>query len=217
MTGTEKTGQGSGRLSILAIVISFVAVLISFLSPYYNILKPFELDVRVDPKIGLHHRDNFGLYVNVDVHNRSPRAGLITDICLVLYGSNSPQDKYLFEIKDFRVLLEDEITYTSSEEKLPLLVEPRQRMNKMVRFVYDSDEEFPISMGTYICEVLLWISDNQKADYVEEFQFKITKDVLDKYIELREKKSTNLQWLSVIGHTPLESKKLTTGEYKLLH
>lgn len=200
----------------VSVVFSILAILISFLTPYYTVLKPFDPIIRIDPKMGLQHKVRLGLYINIDLLNNSPRSGLITEACVILYNVQSPEDRYLLEFLSFRVLDEKKVAYGLSEEELPLIIEPRQRTNKTIAFYYANEQPFPISMGTYVGELMLWSDNGRKTSYSKEFSFQISKDILDEYVKFRDSGRYMVQEIYAIGYTPLESKKLTKGEYRVL-
>ena len=204
-------------LGIISIILSILAVSFTGITAYKNLLKPFELAIRIDQAVQIQHKGNFGLYLNADFFNKSPQNGLITQLAVILYRTNSREDKYLLELSSFRVLNEDNITYSYSQEKLPIFSQPWQRNNKTMSFIYQREEGFPISTGTYICELLIWIDDSIKPKYVKEIKFEITTDVFNLYSERRKAGSVTLEPTNVVGYTPLKSKKLTDEEYKRLH
>jgi len=183
MNSSSVIHAGRGKwpivLSIVSIVLSILAVSFSGITTYKNLLKPFELAIRVYNPIQIQYKDNLGLYLNVNFFNKSPQNGLITQVALVLYKTYSPEDKYLLTLSGLRVL--KDFVYTESEEQLPLFFQPWQRSSKTMSFLYDvKGEEFPISMGTYVCELLVWTEEGMKPKYVEAFKFEITSDLLDR-------------------------------------
>ena len=123
---------------------------------------------------------------------------------------------YLLEFNSFRVLAEDNVVYKESEESLPLLLEPWQRYNKLMSFIFEAEEQFPVSQGIHECELLLWDEEQGNARFSRRFRFDITADVLDTYKKNREVGSTSLQSIHMVGYTPLKSRKLTQQEYELL-
>lgn len=200
-----------------ALLISLIALVISVLTSYYNVLKPFELAIRIDPVVSIQHKGNLGLYLDVEFFNKSPKNGLITQLAFVMYKTASMEDKYLLTLHSFRVITEDG-TFGDSEERLPLFFEPWERKSKVLSFIYAVEqEEFPISMGTYTCELLAWTDESIKPKYVKEFKFEISADVLSVYLDRREKGSTTLWPINIVGYTALKSKKLTDAEYRRLH
>lgn len=220
MNSSSVIHAGRGKwpivLSIVSIVLSILAVSFSGITTYKNLLKPFELAIRVYNPIQIQYKDNLGLYLNVNFFNKSPQNGLITQVALVLYKTYSPEDKYLLTLSGLRVL--KDFVYTESEEQLPLFFQPWQRSSKTMSFLYDvKGEEFPISMGTYVCELLVWTEEGMKPKYVEAFKFEITSDLLDRYKERRKGKSTTLEPINIVGYTPFKSKKLTDEEYHRFH
>jgi len=220
--------SSSNIKSWFSLGISILAICISFTIPYYNFLKPFELKCQVDQEVGLHWDKfefnstsntwvgNLGLYIKYDIQNRSPQSGIITKMATVMFREENPEDKYLLEFKKFRVLDSTKIAYIDSEEELPLLLKPYDRTSKMAKFVYKGDEQFPITQGTYIVELLLWLENDQKADVEKRLRVQFTKDVVDIYASLRNQESTTLQWIPVVGHTKLVSRKLSEQEYIIL-
>jgi len=213
-----ENSQTGKYLSISAFIISIAALAINFLNPYFNSLKSFDLEIRVSPNIGMHRfmGENLGIYLDLYMNNKSPKYGLITDACIILNHAQSPEDKYLLKFASFRVMDSTKQTYIESEERLPFLFRPWQGDSKIFSFVYDKSEEFPISMGKFNCELLIWINDNTKADYSRSFRFQITDIILKEYNFRKEYKSSTIQWIQQIGYTPLESKKLSAAEYQLL-
>jgi len=204
-------------LGYVSIMIAEIALAISILTSYRNVLKPFELVIRIDPQMQIQHKTNLGLYVHVDLFNKSPTNGLITQVALILYKTASIENKYLLTFNSFRVIDKDGV-YSASEEELPLFFEPWERKTKVMSFIFDiRDEEFPVSTGTYACELLVWTDCSKMARYVEEFKFEISADVLSAYLDRREKGSTTLEPIDIVGYTRLKSKKLTEEEYKQLH
>jgi len=212
-----KQHSSLGRSGIwTAVLISMLALIISFLTAYYQVLKPFHLEIRVHPMMQIQHKTNFGLYVTVDLYNASPKNSVITAACIIIGKAQTWEDIYLLELNSFRVLQEDKVTYGQSEETLPILIESWKRHNKIMSFIFQADEQFPISQGIYNCELLLWDRQGEKAKFRERFKFDITSDVLEKYKENRKAGSTSLEPIYVVGYTPLKSRKLTTDEYNLL-
>ena len=197
-------------------IIASVALIVSFLVAYQNSLKSFDPSIRLAPEVGIQHSGNLGLYVTVDIDNRSPRSGLIQDFRIVLWNKQASDDKYLLSFRSFRVLNPDDISWSDSKERMPLLIEPWQRVSKVLAFVYGSEDEFPISMGTYDCELYYWSDYQDQPLKSAPFSFALTKDVLDGYVASRNSKSTSIMFQNIVGHTPLTSKKLTKDEYKAL-
>ncbi len=197
--------------------ISLIALIISIVIAYQFQLKPFELGIRLDPTIRIQYKGNFGIYIDGDFSNRSPQNGMITNMAVILYKATSPEDKYLLTLLNFRIMNEDD-TYGPSEEELPLYFQPWQRVGKVMNFLYMlRDEQFPISMGTYMCEFLAWTDDKVKPKYIEHFKFEMTADVLELYLARRDANNSSLQELNISGYTALKSKKMTKENYDQLH
>lgn len=203
--------------SNLSLIGTFLAILISGAVSYYNVLKPFELEVRIDNVVQIQHKiDNFGIYIDAAFFNNSPRNGKITQTTLILYKSDSKEDKYLLELMGF-MIQQDRFVYAPSEEKPRIYFKPWEMQNRVMNFIYlRKDEQFPIMTGTYICELLIWIDDSSKPKYIKEIKFQITPEILEKYQNLKERGSTNLLSVNIVGYTPLISKKLSKEEYNLL-
>lgn len=201
--------------AIIAVVISLFALFISSWEGYHGVLKPFDLEIRIDPEIQIHHKTNFGLYLNAEFFNNSPNFGLIRRISLVLYKPTSKEDKYLITLNSFRILGDG--VYIQSEEKLPLSFQPWQRTTKMMSFIYDADEQFPISGGTWICELLVWTDERTTPKYFQEIKFDVREDLLQVYLARRKVESTTLEPTNIVGYTPVKSQKLTHEDYQQLH
>jgi hypothetical protein len=215
MTEAKPRSRSSVLISYATITISVVALVVSSLTSYNNSLKPFELSVRVSPQMQIQFKGNLGLYMDVDFFNKSPKNGLITELALVLYKITAAEDKYLLEMNSFRVLDTNGI-YRPSQEELPIFLVPWQRSSRTISFIYDiPNEQFPVSMGTYECELLVWIDDEYVPKYREKLRFELTADILNVYLARREKQSTTLQPISIVGYTQFKSRKLTTQEYDL--
>ncbi len=212
----NKDNNKRNYIGYLPVIISTFALIISVLTSYYIILKPFDLAIHIEPVVQVQYKGNLGLYLKVDFYNKSPRNGLITQLGLILYKATSIENKYLLTLESFRIVKESGI-FTISEEWLPIFLQPWQRDSKITNFLYMADEQFPVSSGTYICELLVWTDYEKKAKYVEEFKFEITADVLKTYLDRRETGSTTLSPIPIVGYTPLESKKLTNEDYKQLY
>lgn len=204
-------------LGTISIILSVLAVSFSGITAYKNLLKPFELAIGIDQAVQIQHKMNFGLYLDADFFNKSPQNGVVTQVAVILYRTNSKEDKYLLELNSFRVLNEDNVTYSYSPEKLPIFFEPWQRKSKTMSFIYQTGEEFPVSTGTYVCELLVWIDDSTRPKYVREIKFEITTDIYNLYSERRKAGSVTLEPTNVVGYTPLQSRKLTTEEYNRFH
>lgn len=204
-------------LGYVSILISAIALIVSFGVAYQNALKPFQLAIHIDPTMLIQHKGNLGLYLTADFFNNSPKNGQVTQLGLVLYKRGSEEDKYLLTLMGFRVIAEDG-NYKASEEELPLVLQSWQRNSRTMNFIYMVlDEPFPLSSGTYIGELLVWTDYSEKSQYVEHFKFDITGDILKAYLERKELGSTTLEPFTVVGYTPLKSKKLANEEYIRLH
>ncbi len=213
----KKESKSKNILGIFSIIFSGIALLISGLVAYNTALKSFDLAIRIDPAIQIQHKGNFGIYLDVNFFNRSPKNGLITQLAVILYRTNSIEDKYLLSLSSFRVLNQDGVTYGYSQDRLPIFLQPWQRNNKVASFIYQTEDDFPISMGTYVCELLAWTDDGSKPKYIKEIKFEITADILNRYLERRKAGSVTLEPANVIGYTSLKARKLTVEEYKQLH
>jgi len=154
-----------------------------------------------------------GIYLNIDFYNKSPKSGLISEAFLILYRNDNISEKYVLEFTSFRLLDSTKTIYKDSEERFPLVIMPKERINKTLSFLYNIEEQFPITMDVYNAELVILIGDNNKPKYIEKFKIDITKDVLDSYTDKRDKKSTSVEWISVLGYTPMKSKKITEKEY----
>ena len=206
-----------GWLSYLSICLSGIALFISFAVGYNTVLKPFALTVRIDPNLQMQHKINLGLYLHVDFFNNSPKNGQVTEAALILYKVGSEEDKYLLTLLGFRVVGEDGV-WSESEERLPLFFKPWQRQTKSMNFLHLIEEQqFPLASGTYLGELLIWTRYEAQPRYVEHFKFNVSGDLLKAYMQRKELGSTTLEPLTIVGYTPLKSKKLTDEEYKRLH
>jgi hypothetical protein len=200
-----------------SIIISAIALFVSLWVAYRNVLKPFELAIHINPTLQVQHKINLGLYLTADFFNNSPSNGQITQLGIVLYKVGSEEDKYLLTLLGFRVIGTDG-NYTASDEELPLFFQPWQRQNRTMNFIYlVQDEEFPLSSGTYVGELLMWTDYDKKPNYISRFKFDITGDVLKAYLDRKQWGSTTLEPLSMVGYTPIKSRKLALEDYNLLH
>lgn len=198
------------------------------MAPYFEYIKPFEIECQIDHEIGLHWakkdkitksakwQGNLGVYIRLDIQNSSSKSGLIEDLALILYRDSNPSDKYLLEFIGFRVLDSSKFFYSDSEEELPLLLKQRERIFKIGKFVYKRDEQFPITQGIYIVELLIFLEQDKKATLVRRLEIEFSKDIVDTYSELREKYSSSLVWIPEVGNVPIRSRKLSDKEYQLL-
>ncbi len=166
------------------------------------------------------YKSNFGIYLDADFLSVSPKGGSIRKLALVLYRDNSKDNKYLFEFISFMQESESSIDTISviepSPDWLPMFIPPWQRVSKLMNFIYNSKEQFPIAPGTYICELLIWIENDEQADYMREIRFEMSSDHVDLYKGRRDKQSTWLNPLYVTGYTPVISRKLSPEEYRIL-
>lgn len=208
--------ESRSRLGHVSILISVIALFVSFGVAYKNVLKPFELVIHINPAMQIQHKTNFGLYLIADFFNNSPNNGQITQLGVVLYKTGSEEDKYLLTLLGFRVIDSSGI-YSSSEEELPLFFQPWQRQSKTMNFIYRiRDEEFPLASGTYVGELLLWTDYGQRPKYICNFKFNVTGDALKAYLDRKQSGSTTLEPLTIVGYTPMKSRKLTPEDYKRL-
>ncbi len=201
--------------SKVSLGLSLLAFTLSGLVAYYSLLKPFSLDIYVDPLVQIQHKSNFGIYLTLDLYNNTPGSGMISKACLIMNNKNNIRDKFLLEFDSFRVM-KDNVVYVTSEQKIPVFFESNKREIKIMSFLYNYDKQFPISMGIYNCELLVWINNEDKVTYKKVFQIDISSDILDDYKKFRDAGSTNLIPIDVVGYTPLKSKKITANEYKML-
>ena len=118
----ESNKRGSKlRTSIIIVsgLFSIIAMIVSLFVAYTTVLKPFDIEIRVDPRLSIQHKVNLGIYIDVDFYNDSPKDGLITKLALVIYRESNKEDKYLLTFNSFRILKKDGV-YGPSEETLPL-------------------------------------------------------------------------------------------------
>jgi len=189
---------------------------------YQTVLRPFSLDIRVSPFVHIQYKNNFGIYLQTFFYNDSPVNGQISQFAFIINNISTPEDKYLLTLDSFR-LLEipsadgDSIiaTFKNTFESVPIFIEKNQIFARALNFVYNNEEQFPISMGVYECELLVWVNNEEKTYYKELFKFEITSDTLDEYKKRRAENSTFLgSQIYFTGYTPpLTSKKITKQEY----
>ncbi len=67
-----------------------------------------------------------------------------------------------------------------------------------------------------MAEVLIWVNYEDRARYQGALRFDINADMLATYQELRDKGSTKLQLIPVVGAPSLESKRISETEYMML-
>jgi len=161
-------------------------------------------------------KGNLGLYLDIDLQNSSPKPGTISGLSVVFYRENNPEEKYLIEFMNFRVLDSTKVQWAESEEKLPLLLRPWERLNKVAKFVYASAEQFPVSQGIYVIEVLVFLEGLQRAEVSSRLRVDLSKDLVDEYAYRRSHQSTKLLGPSPVGYIPPKSRKLSDAEYRLL-
>jgi endo-1,4-beta-mannosidase len=166
----------------------------------------------MSPVVQIQHKENFGLYVDLAFQNQSPTGGLITDLVLVINRQETPEDKYLLQSIGFRTI-DQQGVYRYSEEQMPIFLRPTQWEARTVNFLYVNPEQFPISTGTYVAEVLIWVDYQYKARYCATCRFEISADMLNIYLDRRERGSTFLQPITVVGADVQRSKKITDQEY----
>ena len=216
MTGRKDSGnRASLVLSLIAIFVSVVSAGVIFWTSYSTIWKSLDLELRVYPTIQIQHKGNLGIYLDVTFINESPQLGIVSETGVVLYKVDNPDDKYLLEFVGFRKL-EDKRVYRDAEDKLPMAVPPNQWSARTLNYLYKMDDEFPISPGTYVCELHVWTNYETVAEYSKVFKFEISSDILDGYKKLRDVASSSLQSITISGHVSLESKKLSLDEYRQL-
>ena len=213
----EKLKKSPNWISRIAIIISVISILISVYTFYNEILKPFDLIIDLYPEIQIQHKLNFGMYVRASFLNNSPQNGLITQTAIIMFKDTNPEDKYIITFDSFRTSDSNKI-YSPSLESLPIFLKPLDRESRIINYLFlKENEQFPISSGTYVCELLLWIDYNNKPDYRKEFKFTISADMLDWYKMRRDMHSTSLsEPIKISGYAPLTPRKITMDEYEQL-
>lgn len=215
----NKIGHRQSFRNWISLTLSVIAILVSGSVAYWGTLQPFSLEIWVDPIVQIQHRNNFGVHTNVSFRNESPKSGLVTALAMVINRSENPEDRYLLVFAGFRKLemVDSSVAvYRTLEEHLPVFIEPRQWALRTASFIYDTAEQFPISMGTYDFEILVWTNYEERARYREVKKFFVDADILAKYQDRREKGSTWLEPILSVGSVPKSSKKLTNAEYQSL-
>jgi hypothetical protein len=201
-----------------ALGISILSLAVSAVTSYYALLKPFDMVVTLQPQIQIQHKVNFGIYLSASFVNKSPSNGTITNAALVTYKDSSPDDKYLLNFMAFRVLDKATETYGEAQESLPIFLKPGQIETRTMNFIYFTEKEmFPISTGTYVCELLLWIDAQEKPTYKKQFKFDLSADLLQYYLLKRSQGSTTLSPpIELAGFSQLTARKLNRLEYNQL-
>jgi hypothetical protein len=215
----QKVNQGTGRvLPYVSLAVALLSLTVSGAVAYRTSLAPFAPRIWIYPVIQMQHKTNLGLYLDVTFRNGSPTAGLVSEMALILSRPGSEEDRYLLNFAGFRTRDEEGVygVYGGSEDRLPLKLAPHQWTSKTLSFIYLSPDHFPISTGTFNCQLLVWVNYENRARYTETRRFEISAEVLERYTELRESGSTQLQSIEVVGAKKLESRKLSEGEYDLL-
>ena len=216
---SRQVGRWTNVRSWISLAASVIAVGVTGIVAYWGTLKPFSLGVWVDPVVQIQHQKNLGVQINLSFRNESPRSGLVSGLAMVMNKSENPEDKYLLTCIGFKTYERvDSATavYRPTGEQLPVLIGSRQWASRTAGFVYTASEQFPISMGTYDCQVLVWTDYEERARFSESMKFEITAEILDTYEDRRDRGSTWLEPIPTVGTVPLESEKLSTAEYEAL-
>lgn len=198
----------------VSVAISLLALGQSTWVNYKTALKPFACDVFCGATVGLQHKTNLGLYVNLVLKNQSPSPGLITQMLLAVHRQETPEDKYLLIPASFPVRGFDDVWRATPAEQV--FLGPREWFAGTVNFLYLSEQQFPIATGLYVCELLVFADFEGRASFSETFRFEISADILAAYMDYREKGSTMLQEVPIVGMRAFESKKLSQEEYLAL-
>jgi hypothetical protein len=204
--------------SVLRYTVDAMAVaafIFSVYVTYRTSLKPFSVVTWIEPVVQLHHKGNLGVYLDFSFWNDSPRPGLITGLAVVLYRTESAEDKYMLELNSFRVA-DSTGVYHDSEERLPVFLEPWQWTSRTASFIYEDSQQFPIAMGTYNCELLVWVNHEERSRYRSGRRFDISLDNLSTYAKRRDAGSTTLEPIVTVGATLLKAHKLSKEEYESL-
>ena len=201
-----------------ALIISLLSFAVSLVTSYYALLKPFDMVTTLQPQIQIQHKTNFGIYLSASFVNKSPSNGTITKTALVIYKESSPDDKYLMNFLAFRVLDKTGDVYSESQESLPIFLKPGEIETRTMNFIYDTQKEvFPVSTGTYVCELLLWLDAQEKPTYKNQFKFDLSADILQYYLLKRSQGSTTLSPpIQLVGFSQFTSRKLSPLEYNQL-
>ena len=223
------TKKHSNWLGFLAIIVAFVSLTVSTFVAYYETLKPFQLDVFINPMLGIQHKSqNLGIYMHLSVHNNSPQSGLVTDLALVLRKSDNPTDRYYLKFRDFRVESSRQVSttsegdplflhiYNSAEEPHTIYLKPWDWSSRLAEFLYDNETHFPISTGMYEAELLIWTNYDKKAKFRMTCQFEVSKDILSAYEQRRGSGSSSLELIWVSGEVIRECEKLSEAQYREL-
>jgi hypothetical protein len=205
-------------------IFSLIAITISVYTSYILYFKPFDLQIEINPEIHIFHRNDFGMYVGVSFFNDSPQHGSINKLSLVLSSATNNEDHYLLSFEDFKILdttgmyLTKIQVYKAQIERPPILLSPFDKGSVVASFVYDDERQpFPMTQGTYNCELMLWTRNTIKPAYIKYFKFEMTADLFNKYTKHTAEKSSWLESTYLVGFTPDKSRKLELHEYNNLH
>jgi hypothetical protein len=166
---TKKSKSG-----IYAIIIAVISFVISIITIYPTTLKSFSIDTYIHSKINIQYKNIFGLYIKSSFFNNSPKYGSITNMAVIISKTTNKEDKYLLTFDSFRILDEKGIGYKISDEKFPIFFKPRERQNKTINFLFTLDDiDFPISTGTYECDFLVYLQNEDNPPVISKYKFDI--------------------------------------------
>jgi hypothetical protein len=162
---------------------------------------------------------DFALIVSVDFFNDSKRTGEVTRMALVVHKVGSEENKYLLTMAKM-VEIDTAGASRPKIERLPLRFERSARFTRLMEFVDYAKGEFPVTPGTYVCELLTWTGYQERADYLNEVKFELTSEDVTRYLKMKETKGNSLKEVPIqlyqLGYIPFNSRKLNENEYKQL-
>lgn len=206
---------------VASLAISILSFSIAALTFYLSQIRKANISPIVGPEFEIYHHDyssgiSTGLIIPMSFVNDTQSTGTVTKVGITVWKEGCEEEKYFMLWHKFEVLNEDTAKWDHECNAHPLVLSPKNGVQKNVWFMWHSfnkEKLFP-TKGSYVLCMHYWV-DSKSVPKKTEKKFYVNEDMERVLSNFRSENKTNSLKITLDKEMAF-NKMLNTSEFKKL-